>query len=78
MATVNSREIVDEIIANNGYYEGDPRVIRIVQYTNNWGGTAYGLVFETEVSMGLLYRYEQSENCHNPVVIFSAEGSVKS
>jgi len=67
MATVNSREIVDEIIANNGEYEGDPIVVRIVQYNNQFNGDlAYGLIYEGED----LNRYHDSPACHNPTTIF--------
>jgi len=69
MATVNSREIVDEIIAGNGHYEGDPQVIKIVKYQNMFnGGDAYGLVYETD---GDVNRYENSAACINPQVIWS-------
>lgn len=50
MATINSREMVDEIIANQGLYPGDHlRVERIVEYNNIFdGGIAYGLIYEGE------------------------------
>jgi len=74
MATINQRSIVDNIIANDGYYEedgerDDMRVVRIVQYNNMFnGGLAYGLIYEGEDKR----RYFQPQ-CHNPVVIFDVE-----
>jgi hypothetical protein len=69
MATVNSRAIVDEVIAGNGVYPGDehiPPVVRIVQYENQFdGGIAYGLIYRGEDPM----RYFGGA-CHNPVVIW--------
>ena len=68
MATINSREIVDEIIAHNGQYPGDPQlVVKIVQYNNQWNGNlAYGLIYE-----GMdLNAYHDSLACHNPVTLW--------
>ena len=67
MATINSREIVDAIIAGDGHYLGDPRVIKIVQYENQWnGGLAYGIIYEGEDPM----RYHNSASCHNPQTLW--------
>ena len=39
MATVSHKNIVDEIIAGDGWYPGDhTRVVRIVEYNNQWNG----------------------------------------
>jgi hypothetical protein len=71
MATVNSKEMVDEIIAANGHYMGDPQVVKIVQYQNMFdGGTAYGLIYRGDDPM----RYEDPNGaCINPKVIFEAK-----
>jgi hypothetical protein len=72
MATINSKVIVDKIIAGNGWFEdvgSEPRVIRIVQYNNKFnGGIAYGLIFEGEDPL----RYHMSYDCHNPRTIWDA------
>jgi hypothetical protein len=49
MATVD-KDFADNLVLNRGYYNGDddnslgdnPRVTRIVEYTNAWGAKAYG------------------------------------
>jgi len=67
MATINSRETVDEIIRGNGLYPGDDiRVVRIVQYNNIFdGGIAYGLIYAGED----LRRYHTGATV-NPKVIW--------
>ena len=67
MATVNSKAIVDEIIAGNGLYPGDDiPVVCIVQYNNQFnGGIAYGLIYRGED----LNRYFGGA-CHNSKVIW--------
>lgn len=72
MATVNSRKIVDEIIRGNGMYpEDDIRVVKIVQYNNQFdGGIAYGLIYEREDPM----RYHNAAACHNPKTIWEYDG----
>jgi len=69
MPTVG-KEIADKIKAGDGYYEDsdDPRVMRIVEYTNQWGGTSYGLEYD-----GWVGTYAESPFVINPRVYFEAE-----
>lgn len=69
MPTINMKHLVDEIIANDGYYSDDPRVVKIVKYNNNWGGIAYGLIYEGQP----LDMYDESDFIHSPEVIFEAK-----
>lgn len=66
MATIDSKEIVDELIANNGNYEDDPPVMKIVKYTNAWGGTGYGLIHKGQP----LDMYRETAFVRNPETIF--------
>lgn len=66
MATV-SKDIADRIVAKHGYYADDPRVARIVEYTDMGGKQAYGLEYEWEVG-----RYVESVWVRNPKVYFEA------
>jgi len=72
MATVNSLQVVNDIIANDGYYEGDRnemRVVKIVRYNNQFNGEiAYGLIYVGED----LNRYHNAAACHNPETIWEA------
>jgi hypothetical protein len=72
MATIDSKEFVDNIVSNNGYYNGDsdnrygdnPRAVKIVEYTNAWGNKAYGVMFEND----RLDKYSASEFVINPSI----------
>jgi hypothetical protein len=67
VATVNSPVVVAAIIAGEGYYPGDDiRVVKVVQYTTQWGDTAYGLIYEGEDPM----RYHTAPACHNPQTLW--------
>lgn len=49
MATLTSREIVNEIINGDGWYPGDTtRVVKIVEYTDQAGETAWGIIYDGE------------------------------
>jgi hypothetical protein len=75
VASFSNKDIIDDIIANDG--EADPMdgsrfdVVKIVNYTtpegdsNNWG-----VVYRCEVPLGMLDRYENASHCINPKVIF--------
>lgn len=80
MATINSRELVEQIIARNGEAreesvvadgpDGEPAVVKIVEYTNAWGGQSYGLVFEGENTD----RYNRpTEFVRNPVTLWERQ-----
>lgn len=74
MATFDSKQIVDDIIASNGYYETDPRVSQIVEYENYEGRTAWGVTWSTEAP-AMQRRYEvATEYVNNPRVIWKADG----
>lgn len=67
MATI-SKDLADKIIANDGYYADDPRVMRIVEYDNAFGGKGYGIEYAFELG-----RYSASAFVRNPKVIWEAK-----
>jgi hypothetical protein len=68
MATINDKEMIDLLVAKNGYYADDPRVMRIIEYTNMFGKTAYGIEYEQDLG-----KYTQSKWVNNPKVYWRAE-----
>lgn len=75
MSTINSREVVDTIIAGNGIYPGDESmpVLKIVKYQNAFNGAdAYGLIYKGDP----LTQYDPSPFILDPEVIWEHE-SVK-
>lgn len=44
MATIDSKALIDQIIATDGYYEDDPRVYMIVEYTNANNNQTWGIL----------------------------------
>ena len=72
MSTIDSKEIIDKIITNNGYYEDGPRVCMIVEYTNSYGNITWGVTWMNEAPERQ-YRYTiETEYVRNPRVIWSA------
>lgn len=69
MATV-PKDTADKIIANDGYFAGDPRVRQVIRYTNFEGGTSYAILYAEDVRAD---RYAPSPYVNNPVVIWRAE-----
>lgn len=66
MSTVD-QNLADRIAAADGYYADDPRIVRIVKYTNAWGGDAYGLEYRQTLG-----KYSESEYVQNPTVYWRA------
>ncbi len=71
MPTINSKKIIDEIIAGDGYYPGDDvRVVKIVQYRNAFdGGLCYGVIYEGHP----LDMYAETEFVRSPETIWEAK-----
>ncbi len=69
MPTINSKAMVDELIANNGVYQDDPPVQSIVEYTNAWGKIAYGLNYSSRDD------YTETQFVRNPKTIFTRKES---
>jgi hypothetical protein len=43
MSSIDSKEIVAEILRNDGTYPGDPRLFAVFSYASEWGNTSYKL-----------------------------------
>jgi hypothetical protein len=69
MATIDSVETIKAIIAGDGYYEDDARVIKIVKYMNAWGGESYGVMWVGDD----LNKYHASPFINNPETIWEAK-----
>lgn len=66
MATV-TKQLADEIVDGNGYYSSDPRVMRVIEYDNRWGGISYGIEYQRDLG-----RYAPSQFVLNPRVYWRA------
>lgn len=67
MATIGL-ELAEIIKAANGYYMDDPRVHRIVEYTDMGGRQAFGLEYEHQIG-----KYARSPFIVNPKVFFEVK-----
>lgn len=65
MATL-TKEMVEGIIENNGYYPGDPQIVRAVKYTNQWGGESYAVIYPGED----IWRYHNAPACSNVEILW--------
>lgn len=74
MATIDSRESIDRMIADNGETycksDGEPPVMRIVEYQNAHGGVCWGVVWHNEPGTSKDKYLQASEYVRNPRVIW--------
>lgn len=73
MATINSKEIIDELIKNNGYYETDPRAYMIVEYTNFSGDQTWGVTWINDSRESRTRYLNETDYVRNPKVIWHSE-----
>ena len=73
MATIDSKDIIDQIIQRNGYYEDDPRAYMIVEYTNAFGNKTWGVTWSNESPERRTRYIIESEYVINPKVIWHSE-----
>ena len=67
MATIG-KTLADKIKTADGYYADDPRVMRIVEYTDMGGKQAYGIEYEHQVG-----KYAESAYVRNPRIYWQAD-----
>lgn len=70
MSTIDSKSIIDEIIKHNGFYEDDPQVYQIVEYTNRWGNRTWGVTWIGEPTERRERYLVESDYISNPKVIW--------
>jgi hypothetical protein len=69
MATVN-RRIALVMLNNNGIYPGDPQVLSVYQYNNDFNGDkAYAILYNAREFQALI----MSPAVHNPVELWSRD-----
>lgn len=83
MATFNERKDIDQFIKNDGWLDScmedrnapdNPPAIRIVEYQNAWGKTAYGVTFKGDADE---FKYDHpSEYINSPKVIWKRSYAV--
>jgi hypothetical protein len=71
MPSIDSKDIIDKIIANNGHYSDDPRAFAIHQYTTRWGGQCYHVAY-SQRELDRLFDYDSA--AINPVLIWDRMG----
>ena len=76
MATIVLKELIEKLIQNNGEYEGDPPVDKIVEYTTVSGTTVWGVVWSHEHE-SRKNRYDiETEYIKKPKIIFERKEKV--
>lgn len=67
MPTIDSKELIDKLIANNGKYEDDPPVLLICKYINDWKNISYHISYSTNEVSSLF----SSPHCHNIEILWT-------
>lgn len=66
MASIDNKEMIEQLIAGNGRYGGDPQIVKIVEYTTIWGNKCWGVVYPQDHPD----RYQETEYVRNPFTIW--------
>jgi hypothetical protein len=70
MATV-SKELAQQIIAQEGQYKGDPPVHQVVRYQNYFNTECWAILYAQDVASD---RYAETEYVRNPQVVWQFKG----
>lgn len=71
MSTIN-RDIALVLLRNDGWYPGDPQVLSVYRYTNDWGNVAYRFSPHERDEASFL----RSEFIHEPVLLWDRAGGL--
>jgi len=78
MATVDSKDFVDKLIAGKGRLPESPRATVIVEYTNLEGRRVYGIVFENEPRPTWNRYLEETQYVREPILVWTLKGGMHS
>lgn len=71
MPTIN-HTIAKKIIAEDGYYEDDPRVYMVLKYQNIFDGDwSYAIAYTLEQAVN----YILAPNCKDPMILWGRKGA---
>ena len=73
MPTVNKRTATELILRQGRDLDGGRRCVKVVAYTSQWGGEAYGLIFEGQDLM----TYHPSIFVRNPHTLWEYKPTPK-
>lgn len=74
MSTIDNKNIIKEIIEKDGYYDDDPRIYMIVEYTNANGKITWGVTWSSESFTARTRYLDETEYVRNPRVIWHCSG----
>lgn len=69
MATIDSKEIIADLLRANGHYDDDPQALRIYQYENTRGVETYSLCYTSDCITSIM----SSPFVKNPVPLWTRE-----
>lgn len=73
MSTIDNKDLIDKLIASDGYFENDPRVYLIVEYENFYGNTTWGVTWSDEMFSSRLRYLNETDYIKHPKVIWSSD-----
>ncbi len=68
MSSINSPDIIQTILSNDGVFPGDPRLYSVWSYTNDWNGLTFKLCYRPFQEDAFL----SSPFVHSPQLLWSA------
>ena len=77
MSTIDNEQLIKKLIENDGYYEGDPQVYLIVEYTNAYGNKTWGVTWSNELPERRLRYLIPTEFVQNPKIIWACDDAKK-
>ncbi len=73
MATIDDKDLINEIIKKDGYYLDDPRIYMIVEYTNAYGNITWGVTWCNEQYRARTRYLIETDYVKNPKIIWHSE-----
>lgn len=55
MSSIDSPDIINTMLKNDGVYPGDPPCSAIYQYENMWGGTSFKVCYNAHEEKNFIY-----------------------
>jgi hypothetical protein len=75
MATIDSKQVIADLLKNDGYFSGDPQVAIIYSYRNDWGNWTQAIFYHNQMPEAI-HGMASSPHVHTPRILWTFNGGL--
>lgn len=73
MSTIDDKQVIFDLIRQNGHYDDDPQVAIIFSYTNDWGKSTNAIYYQNPNLTRQVTEFMYSPTVHDPKILWTSD-----